>query len=271
MPAIYSSWWLGRRDERSVLAMAPMRAYLSEIFSSLQGEGEFVGRRHLFVRFAGCNIRCSYCDTPDSLVRVPSCRVDYPSGENETVDNPIDIARLNRVIERMIEEDPAIDMIAITGGEPMVQHGFLARWLNADPPARPCLLETNATISRDLAQVLMGIDTVSADIKLESNSGESGLAPLHEEFLRRAATAKTRLYVKLPIDDRTVAAEIDAAVALVVDCVPNARIYVQPISDPTSDAWCGSPATLVAAAGQIRRRHADVGVLPQMHKLAGLR
>ena len=42
------------------------QSYLSEVFSSIQGEGLYVGDRHLFVRFAGCNLNCQYCDTPDS-------------------------------------------------------------------------------------------------------------------------------------------------------------------------------------------------------------
>ena len=41
--------------------------YLSEVFVSYQGEGAHVGRRHLFIRLAGCNLRCSYCDTSYAL------------------------------------------------------------------------------------------------------------------------------------------------------------------------------------------------------------
>ena len=53
--------------------------YLSEVFVSFQGEGAHIGRRHLFVRLAGCNLRCSYCDTPDSLERTTAYTV-YASG-----------------------------------------------------------------------------------------------------------------------------------------------------------------------------------------------
>ena len=36
---------------------------INEIFSSIQGEGPFVGYKQLFIRFCNCNLNCKYCDT----------------------------------------------------------------------------------------------------------------------------------------------------------------------------------------------------------------
>jgi len=56
-------------------------ADIAEIFSSIQGEGLYVGRRQIFIRFCGCNLNCRYCDTETSASDVgfgvaafPVCR-----------------------------------------------------------------------------------------------------------------------------------------------------------------------------------------------------
>src|SRR3989339_2270889 len=43
-----------------------LKAPISEVFSSYQGEGIFVGQPQVFIRFCGCNLRCGYCDTPEN-------------------------------------------------------------------------------------------------------------------------------------------------------------------------------------------------------------
>jgi 7-carboxy-7-deazaguanine synthase len=251
------------------MVSAAPAAYLSEIFASFQGEGSRAGQRHLFVRFAGCNIRCRWCDTPDSLVKVPSCRVDYPGGETEELSNPISAERLAAIVSRCIAEDPSIAMIAITGGEPMVQGAFLAAWLGAHAPEVPCLLETNAMLTSSLAAVLRGIAVVSADVKLPSNTGEAELWDRHRAFLE--ACRGTETYVKMPVDSGTDPAEVERAARLVAEAAPGATLFVQPVSDPQTNLWqidmkrLGELAAIAAASVR------DTRVLPQIHKLVGVR
>lgn len=254
---------------RTRMSAAQPTAFLSEIFASFQGEGSRAGQRHLFVRFAGCNIRCRWCDTPDSLVKVPECRVDYPRGDSEIVVNPMSVERLAAIVERALEEDPSIAMIAITGGEPMVQSVFLAEWLRTNPPARPCLLETNAMFAAALADVLPGIAVVSADVKLPSNTGEPELWEKHRAFLE--ACRETETYVKMPVDAATEPSEVLHAATLVAEVVPKAVLFVQPLSDPETNQWSIGMDRLAELAALAATRVHDTRVLPQIHKLVGVR
>ena len=107
-----------------------MNGYVSEIFSSFQGEGLFAGRRHVFLRLAGCNLRCSYCDTPDSLERTPTCTIHDCDGGERSLANPLRPDRLSSLLAPFLSA-PGVHALAVTGGEPLLQAGFLADVLSA--------------------------------------------------------------------------------------------------------------------------------------------
>jgi 7-carboxy-7-deazaguanine synthase len=75
---------------------------ISEIFYSIQGEGELTGVPSVFVRTSGCNLRCAWCDTPYASWN--------PEGE------PRSVAQI--VAE--VQSHPAARHIVLTGGEPMI-------------------------------------------------------------------------------------------------------------------------------------------------------
>lgn len=74
---------------------------VKEIFRTIQGEGPRVGEAAVFVRLAGCNLKCWFCDT------------DFEQGP------AIPVAEIIATIKRVMT--PAIGLIVITGGEPMAQ------------------------------------------------------------------------------------------------------------------------------------------------------
>ncbi|HEX5229198.1 MAG TPA: 7-carboxy-7-deazaguanine synthase QueE [Bryobacteraceae bacterium] len=78
---------------------------ISEIFYSIQGEGTLVGVPSVFVRTSGCNLRCTWCDTPYTSWQ--------PEGEERSVDS-------------IVEEVNAFGAshVVITGGEPMIAPGI---------------------------------------------------------------------------------------------------------------------------------------------------
>ena len=100
---------------------------ISEIFYSIQGEGELTGVPSVFIRTSGCNLRCRWCDTP------------YASWNPEGAE---------RSIESILEEvkkHPARHCV-LTGGEPMIARGIheLADALRAE--GMHITIETAGTI-----------------------------------------------------------------------------------------------------------------------------
>lgn len=77
---------------------------VSEVFSSVQGEGLQIGIPSLFVRLTGCNKTCEYCDTKGKINKV-----FWEGG----------VTKLNSWIQDMLFDDPS-GMVVITGGEPLI-------------------------------------------------------------------------------------------------------------------------------------------------------
>ena len=242
------------------------KGYLSEIFVSFQGEGAHVGRRHLFVRLAGCNLRCRYCDTPDSLERTRVCTV-WDGVTPEQRDNPITTDDLGSIIRQLVDRDQPIDALALTGGEPLMQSDFIASTLSTQNVGVPVLLETNGVLPSRLVEVLPFIDIVSMDIKLPSNTGESQFWEEHQKFLDIGRSKE--IYVKVVVDQATEPSEVSRAFELVACCAPDAPAFLQPMTPIGSD----QPITAekLAEFYRIARNHLEsVRVLPQTHKAIGI-
>jgi 7-carboxy-7-deazaguanine synthase len=79
---------------------------ISEIFYSLQGEGELTGVPSVFVRTSGCNLRCNWCDTPYASWN--------PEGKPHTVEQ----------IVAAVQDYPLARHVVLTGGEPMIAKGI---------------------------------------------------------------------------------------------------------------------------------------------------
>lgn len=243
----------------------PSAGWVSEVFVSFQGEGAHVGERHLFVRLAGCNIRCSYCDTPDSLEKTSTC-VFYGEAEPAPpVANPIAVDTLRQRLEAIIARHAPVDAIAVTGGEPLVQADFLAQLLaDGSPGGLPVLLETNGMLPAQLAKVVDRIAIVSMDIKPPSNTGERPFWDEHERFL--AVAEGPEVYVKVLVDAGTDPGEIERAAALVASRRPEALLFLQPISLPQGGVAIDAEH-LDALFTAARRHLGRVRVLPQTHKM----
>jgi organic radical activating enzyme len=249
--------------------VAEVVANVSEIFVSFQGEGVHAGRRQLFVRLGGCPLRCRYCDTPESLKPVPRCRVLGPDGPYE-LPNPLSAAALEVEIERLRAAAPPLHAVAITGGEPLAQSEFLERWLSGRRPPLPLLLETAGILPQRLVRVLPFVDIVSLDVKCPSNTGERARWDEHEACLAAAVAAERDVYVKMPVDAGTAPDEVAAGARLVARAARPVPLLLTPLTTPDGQQMLIDAAGLERLHAVASREHADVRILPQLHKVLSI-
>ena len=121
-----------------------MRYELVEIFESLQGEGRNTGRPVVFVRFAGCNLSCPWCDTDRAR-------------------------RFSLSLAELVGEVKGFrpKSVVLTGGEPTIQQGMAELVAALKDAGYWIAVETNGTTGRDAAPWLDFVDYVACSPKAE--------------------------------------------------------------------------------------------------------
>jgi organic radical activating enzyme len=253
-------------------------ANLVEIFSSIQGEGTHVGATTLFVRFSGCDLRCRWCDSPQTWERAPQCRIEISrcSGEFENRVNPVSFEDVVVAAESL--DLAAHEFASLTGGEPLLQPeavGEVARRLRARGPR--VLLETHGLATDGLELVIADIDVVSMDWKLSSDVRRASdprhgaVEPFHTEHEKFLAIARgaPELIVKLVITPSSIDDEIDEAVSRIAASAPEATLILQPVTPFGAVREAPSAERMLALCTRISSRLAKVRVIPQTHKFYG--
>ena len=270
-----------------------------EIFSGIQGEGIHVGRRQIFLRLAGCNLRCDYCDQPEARQIPRKALIEQTPGRRDfsPAPNPLSVEQAARAVVQLNRPKGLHHAVALTGGEPLMQAQFLAALL---PLLRRTglriLLETNGTRPDEFIALRHLVDIVSMDFKLRSATGRPMPVKAHKTFLRLAARAGKETYVKAVVSSRTTDQEIAGAAKLIAGIKRAVPLVLQPVSghpfdralrqaqgreqrrtaqDRFEDSRTSgrrqspSPARLLelqAAAAEILP---EVRVIPQTHKIIG--
>ena len=247
---------------------------LVEIFSSIQGEGILVGHRQIFVRTYGCNLRCSYCDSPETLKEsgIPAfCRVEVAPGSwaFRNIDSLVGMSELTEIVQGYLSEPH--HSLSITGGEPLLHASFLSTWL---PIMRglglKTFLETNGMLPLHLKKALPFLDYVSMDFKAPTSTGLSSEATFqkHREFLK-IATA-TNVYVKFVVTSKSTDEEVNAAISLICDTDSSIPLILQPVTPFGYEADPVSPSRMIALHSLASRSLKEVRVIPQTHKMMKL-
>ncbi|MDD7429955.1 MAG: putative 7-carboxy-7-deazaguanine synthase QueE [Oscillospiraceae bacterium] len=148
--------------------------YVAEKFLSINGEGLRAGQPAVFIRFRGCNLKCSYCDTA------------WAQGN----DCPAEIMTENEILEYILSA--GVKCCTLTGGEPVLREGFdkLCKLLSEQKELRT-EIETNG--SADLSQIaaLRGENIVfTMDYKLPSSGMEQHMNTDNFKYLTRRDCVK---------------------------------------------------------------------------------
>lgn len=136
--------------------------WLSELFVSIQGEGMLAGLPSTFIRTSGCNLRCVWCDTPETSWE--------PKGQRRSADS-------------IVEEVHALGVrhVVLTGGEPLLSEGALQAARALRLLGHHLTIETAAAFSPSHFAVGAEADLFSISPKLRSSTPEGRFSVMHEE------------------------------------------------------------------------------------------
>ena len=245
-----------------------MKTYFSEIFSSVQGEGPYVGERHLFIRFCQCHRACIYCDTVLERTRMVSIEKAPGSGKFEQVPNPLASEDLVEII-REIDSKKTNTRIAVTGGAPLLQSNYLKELLpllRAD--GHSIYLEATGDLPEELEQIIEWVDIVSMDVKLSSVTKEENTFLEHWEFLKICRAAKVEVFTKLVLSAETDDAElIEAVEGIKTAGGAETMVVIQPMTKASKTAAVPSGQQLFRWQELIGQILPNVRIIPQTHKM----
>ncbi len=247
-------------------------AFVSEIFSSAQGEGFYIGRRQLFVRFCECHRNCIYCDTPTTRTEVVSVERDPGSGQFDTIPNPLSVEKLFDLVTKINRPEFAHDDLFITGGEPLLQTDFLTVFL---PKAHECLhlpvhLETSGDLAESFFRISKHIDYVLMDIKLPSVTGEAETWEKHRAFLDYIEAEQIGATIKLVISSNTTEEDFAYATHIIRGSNTANAVVLQPMTAASRSDHVPTAKQVLAWQSKFALElNRSIRIIPQCHKLMG--
>lgn len=236
---------------------------VTEIFSSIQGEGPYVGVRQIFLRLPKCNLACPYCDTES---KVPAqFRIEKVPGTRlfDMIDNPIPLDKLLVLLQAY--DFPIHHSLSITGGEPLL-------WADELQVLLPILkekglniyLETNGTLPDQLLQILPMVDVISMDIKLPYDNRT--FWDVHESFLRYCT--QKEVFVKIVVNQDTSLKHLMHASDLIARVDPTILTILQPVTQSQGIITPNS-RQLLEWQSVLLEKLTNVRVIPQTHVFMG--
>lgn len=168
---------------------------VAEVFYSIQGEGKLTGVPSAFVRLAGCNLRCRYCDTPYARRTA--------DGRSLSID---------QIVEQLLSYPS--EHVVVTGGEPLLSEGLDELCAKLRAAGRHITLETAATVDHlvpvDLASISPKLNnSTPADRRLaEKHNSQRLKIPIIRAYLEHARKTGTECQLKFVLEKPADFAEV---------------------------------------------------------------
>jgi 7-carboxy-7-deazaguanine synthase len=228
-------------------------AAVSEIFTTIQGEGPYTGEKQIFLRMAGCPLRCDYCDTPGSLVA---------KGHK--------VLTVDAVFQAILKEDRKqnVKTVSVTGGEPLVYSSFLqALFLRLKDRNFRIYLETAGVHPNKLMEVVDQVDVIAMDIKLPSATGRSFWNE-HQKFLN---VGLEKIFAKVVIERNSKLWEVKKVVELLSKHKHPPLLVLQPVTPLPPLVATPTSVQLSQAYEWAKNFLPQVLIMPQQHKIWDVR
>ena len=235
-----------------------MKVRLSEVFTSIEGEGILYGTKTLFVRLAGCPFSCFYCDTPESL--------PLDSGTEYTIEQACGL------LDSSLRDKTY--KVNFTGGDPLIQHEAVAELARHIRKKHiPTYLESSCFDSDRFAHVLPYMDIAKIEFKTKDSEfvDSAHHSRLEENALRclkLSVSSKKTTYIKIVASSSTLPDDLAELARKIFSTVPKDAVsgfVIQPtygVSEP--------PLELLLEMYDTVYPHYDaVKVVPQLHKMIG--
>jgi len=233
--------------------MQTRKAEITEVFSSIQGEGIFLGARQVFVRFKRCNRNCVFCDEPRDL--------DARSLTS--------LQLLTSVKFLEVSKGPH-HSVSLTGGEPLLYADFLKVFLKVlNRNGFKSYLETNGTLPTELSKVVGLVDIIAMDFKLPSSTGEGECWDEHRAFLKMAPRKK--VFVKAVITPNTIKKDVEIAAELIKEVDTQIPLILQPATPVSASDEKVDEKTLLRFLSIASRKLENVRAIPQIHKILNVK
>ena len=179
-------------------------AFVVEKFVSINGEGAHAGEIAAFIRFKGCNLNCSYCDTRWANVN------DVPFEEEE----PEELAEWVR--------QTGSNNVTLTGGEPLMQKDIMTVIEKLTGSGHRVEIETNGSINLEKFAAMKQRPCFTMDYKLPSSGMEKAMDMSNFSLLNEHDTVK---FVSGSIEDLDTAKRIIDKYSLTDRC----HVYISPV------------------------------------------